>query len=237
MPSTVHITVWNEFLQEKTDEPVRKLYPDGMHVTIANHLNAQDGITAGTATLADPEHGLTDEVLVKTDVLIWWGHRAHHEVNDEIVERVASGVRGGMGLIVLHSAHFSKPFVHLMGTSCRMDHWDENGKWEKLWLNNPTHPIVEGIKNGTVIPETEMYSEPFDVPQPDELILTSSFESGEVFRSGCVWNRGKGKVFYFRPGHETYPIFYDPNVMRVITNACRWLASGDDQHRTPNIEL
>jgi len=221
--SQAQITVWNEFIQEKTDDDVRAIYPDGMHAAMAEHLRAEEDFDVQTATMDEPEHGLTEDVLERTDVLIWWGHRAHRDVADGIAERVAARVCAGMGLIVLHSAHFSKPFSRLMGTSCRMDHWKEDGRNERLWVVDPRHPIAAGVANGTVIPQTEMYSEPFDVPAPDELIFISSFESGEVFRSGCVWHRGKGDVFYFRPGHETYPVFHDANVIRILVNACRWM--------------
>lgn len=218
----IRVTVWNENRHEKTDERVRKLYPEGIHGALAGILRAQ-GMEVKTATLDQPEHGLTDAVLDNTDVLIWWGHLAHHEVSDSVVEEVAKRVLDGMGLIVLHSAHFSKIFRRLMGTSCDLK-WREIGEKERLWVVEPGHPIVEGIGEYIELPQTEMYGERFDIPAPDTLVFISWFAGGEVFRSGCCYNRGKGKVFYFRPGHETLPIFYNKDIQRVIINAVRWAA-------------
>jgi trehalose utilization protein len=218
---TVRVTVWNEFRHERLLDDVRRVYPDGIHATIARRLNKEPGITAATATLDEPEHGLTKERLENTDVLIWWGHMAHGEVRDEIVDRVHQRVLDGMGLIVLHSAHFAKVFRKLMGTNCSL-RWRESDDMERLWNCAPGHPITQGIGDYFELPATEMYGERFDIPEPDKLIFISWFEGGEVFRSGCVWERGNGKIFYFKPGHETYPIYHDPNVMQVITNAVRW---------------
>ena len=209
-------------MKRKT-KPSKKLYPDGIHQIIADHLNKQDGITAGTATLDEAEHGLTDEVLAKTDVLFWWGHAAHGEVQDEIVDRVQKRVLEGMGLIVLHSGHFSKIFKRMLGTNCSLK-WREAAEKERLWNLEPGHPITEGIGEFIELPNTEMYGERFDIPTPDKLIFVSWFEGGEVFRSGCVWERGHGRIFYFRPGHETYPIYHNAEVMQVLTNAARWAA-------------
>ena len=195
-----------------------------MHAVIAKFLGANADMVARTATLDEPEHGLTEEVLKQTDVLTWWGHMAHGEVKDDIVRRVHKHVLEGMGLIVLHSGHFSKIFKALMGTNCSLK-WREAGEKERLWNLKPGHPITEGIGEYFEIPNVEMYGERFDIPEPDELIFISWFQGGEVFRSGCAWQRGHGRVFYFRPGHETYPIFYNPNVQKVITNAARWAAA------------
>ncbi len=223
MSEAIRVTVWNEFRHEQEMEVCKKLYPEGMHAVIAEHLNKQPGIVARTATLDEPEHGLTEEVLAETDVLTWWGHAAHHEVKDEIVDRVQQRVLDGMGLIVLHSGHMSKPFRRLMGTGCML-RWREIGEKERLWVMNPAHPIVAGLGDYFELPHTEMYGERFDIPQPDELVFVSWFAGGEIFRSGCCFYRNKGKIFYFRPGHETFPIYYDENVMKVITNAVRWAA-------------
>ena len=221
MSDTIRVTVWNEFVHEKENEAVKKLYPDGMHKVIGAALGKQSDIECSYATLDMPEHGLTDEVLAKTDVLIWWGHRAHHLVENDIVTRVQERVLKGMGLIVLHSGHMSKIFRRLMGTSGGLK-WREVGERERIWNCAPGHPITQGIGDSMELPNTEMYGEPFGVPQPDQQIFISWFEGGEVFRSGCVWERGAGRIFYFRPGHETYPIFYNDEVMTVITNAVRW---------------
>ncbi|MBI4926658.1 MAG: ThuA domain-containing protein [Anaerolineae bacterium] len=222
MSSPIRVTVWNEGVHEKTHEEVRKVYPNGMHAVIAEALQGA-GFTTRTATLDEPEHGLTQEVLAQTDVLTWWGHMAHNRVEDAIADRVAKRVLEGMGLIVLHSGHMSKPFLRLMGTTGALK-WREIGERERLWVVDPTHPIVQGLEEQIVIEHEEMYGEHFDVPAPDQLVYVSWFQGGEVFRSGCCWNRGMGKIFYFRPGHETYPTYYQKEVQQVIINAVKWAA-------------
>lgn len=214
------VTVWNENRHEQINPVVSEIYPNGIHGTIAEFLT-KAGFEVKTATLDEPEHGLTDEVLHQTDVLVWWGHMAHEEVTDEIVEKVKQRVLGGMGLIVLHSGHFSKIFKTLMGTSCDLK-WREADEKERLWVVEPSHPIAEGISEFIELEREEMYGEHFDIPAPDELIFTSWFEGGEVFRSGCTYKRGNGKVFYFRPGHETYPTYHNKEIQRVIINAIQW---------------
>ncbi len=223
MTKKIHVTVWNEYRHEKTHKEVADVYPKGIHGQIAAFLGAQEDIETHTATLDEPEHGLTKEVLDNTDVLTWWGHMAHGEVEDRIVDRVQKRVLDGMGLIVLHSAHFSKIFKRLMGTNCSLK-WREVGERERMWVVNPAHPIVQGVGEYFEIPHVEMYGEFFDIPQPDALILISWFQGGEVFRSGAAYHRGKGKIFYFRPGHETLPIYYQEEVQRVMVNAVRWAA-------------
>jgi trehalose utilization protein len=218
----IRVTVWNEGRHEKTNEHIKKLYPEGMHAVIAKYLKAQ-GMEARTATLDDPEHGLTDDVLAKTDVLLWWGHMAHHEVKDAIVEKVYNRVLDGMGLICLHSAHFSKIFRKLMGTTCNLK-WREIGEKERLWVIEPGHPIAEGLGEYVEIEHEEMYGERFDIPDPDTLVFVSWFQGGEVFRSGCCYYRNQGKVFYFRPGHESYPTYHNETVLKIIANAVRWAA-------------
>lgn len=219
----IRVTVWNEFRHERKNETIAKLYPKGMHAVISEYLNNEEGIVAKTSTLDEPEHGLTEEVLNTTDVLIWWGHMAHKEVKDEVVDKVHKKVLNGMGLIVLHSGHFSNIFIRLMGTSCILK-WREAGEKERLWVSSPGHQIAEGLNDYFELEHEEMYGEHFDVPEPDNLVLISWFAGGDVFRSGCCYYRGKGKIFYFRPGHETYPTYYDKNVLKVITNAVKWAA-------------
>ncbi|KAB1188495.1 MULTISPECIES: ThuA domain-containing protein [Haloferax] len=221
----VTVTVWNEFRHERESEDVAAVYPDGIHTVVADALR-EGGNEVNTATLDEPEHGLSESVLDETDVLVWWGHKAHDEVDDEIVDRVTDRVRGGMGLLVLHSGHYSKPFKRLMGTSCSLK-WREAGEKERVWTVEPGHPIAEGLPESFEVPRAEMYGERFDIPAPDELVFLSWFEGGEVFRSGCCYTRGKGRIFYFRPGHETYPIYEQPEIRTVLTNAVDWAAPGD----------
>jgi trehalose utilization protein len=216
------VIVWNEFRQERSHDEVRALYPDGLHAPIAAALQAA-GCDVAVATLDQAEHGLSDAALVETDVLVWWGHVAHDEVSDTVVDRVQRRVLDGMGLVVLHSGHHSKIFRRLMGTSCNLK-WREAGERERLWVVNPAHPIAEGLDEAVVIEHEEMYGEFFDIPQPDSLVFVSWFQGGEIFRSGCCYERGRGRIFYFRPGHETYPTFFQPEVLRIVANAVHWAA-------------
>ena len=234
----IRVTVWGENVHEHKHQVVRDIYPDGMHECIAGGLRESGEFEARTATLQQPEHGLSKEVLAATDVLTWWGHAAHADVSDEIVARVQARVLEGMGLVVLHSGHFSKIFKRLMGTSCSLC-WREAGEKERIWVCNPGHPIARGLDRYFEIPHAEMYGEPFGIPTPDEQVFLSWFEGGEVFRSGCTWKRGNGKIFYFRPGHETYPIYHQPEVKLVLKNACRWAVPAGSSwvDRCPNIPL
>lgn len=224
MAKPIRVTVWNEFRHELHSEHIKGIYPNGIHGAIAEYLRQQAGLEVGTATLDEPEHGLTAEILNNTDVLTWWGHMAHGEVENAIVERVHKRVMEGMGLIVLHSGHFSKIFKKLMGTTCDLK-WREADETERLWVVQPGHPITAGIGEYIEIEKEEMYGEFFDIPQPEELIFVSWFEGGEVFRSGCTYTRGRGKIFYFRPGHETFPTYYNAEVLKVISNAVQWAAA------------
>lgn len=220
--ASLRVTVWNEYRHEKESPRIAQVYPQGIHGAIAEGLR-EHGLSVRTATLDEPEHGLTQQVLDETDVLTWWGHMAHGDVSDEIVDRVHKRVLEGMGLIVLHSGHFAKIFKRLMGTTCNLK-WREIGEHERVWVVNPAHPIAEGLSDHFVIPETEMYGEPFGIPEPDSLVFINWYQGGEVFRGGCTYYRGQGKVFYFSPGHETYPIYYQPEIRQVIYNAVRWAA-------------
>jgi trehalose utilization protein len=221
MPKPINVTIWNEFRHEKSDSRVAGIYPQGIHEALAKPLRLQADMAIHTATLDDPEHGLTDSVLARTDVLLWWGHRAHDEVTDAIVTKVQRCVLEGMGLIVLHSGHFSKIFRALMGTPCTLK-WREANDKERVWNVLPAHPIAAGLPDYFELGAEEMYGEPFSIPTPDELVFISWFTGGEVFRSGATWHRGHGKVFYFRPGHESFPSYHNAHVQRVIANAIRW---------------
>ena len=217
----IRITVWNEFFHEQTEDKVKAIYPEGIHKTIADFLGKDTEFTVRTATLEDPDCGLTDQVLADTDVLFWWGHLKHHAVPDEVAVRVQQAVLKGMGLVVLHSGHHSKPFKLLMGTPCNLT-WREEGDMERVWVVAPEHPIAQGIDRYFDLPHEESYGEPFSIPEPDKLVFIGWHEGGEVFRAGCCWRRGYGKVFYFQPGHETFPTFYDSRVQRILCNAARW---------------
>jgi len=220
---SIRVTVWNEYVAEKENAEVAAVYPRGIHHAIAEGLLPY-GFEVKTATLEQPEHGLSQEVLNHTDVLIWWGHLAHEQVLDEVVERVYRHVLGGMGLIVLHSGHFSKLFRKLMGTTCDLK-WREAKEKERIWIVDPAHPITAGLGEYVELQEEETYGEFFDIPAPDELVFVSWFQGGEVFRSGCAFYRRQGKIFYFRPGHETHPTYYQKEIRRIIANAVRWAAS------------
>lgn len=220
MANPLRVTVWNEFQHEKTHENVKQIYPDGIHNTIAAFLR-DAGFEVRTATLDEPEHGLSQSVLDSTDVMLWWGHMFHQNVSDEIVERVYERVLNGMGLIALHSSHYSKIFRKLMGTSCSLK-WRHDDR-ERVWVVSPGHPIAEGIGEYFELDE-EMYGEYFDIPEPETLVFVSWFRGGEIFRSGCCYSRGQGRIFYFRPGHEENPSYHNPSVQRVIVNAVNWAA-------------
>jgi trehalose utilization protein len=220
--NSLRITVWGENVHEHTSAKVKAVYPDGMHAVIAAGLRELlPGAAVTTATLQEPEHGLPDARLQETDVLTWWGHMAHDKVSDEVVKKVHARVLQGMGLIVLHSGHYSKIFRSLLGTTCSLT-WRDDGERERIWVCNPGHPIAQGIDKCFELETEEMYGEPFAIPAPEEQVFLSWFEGGEAFRSGCCWRRGNGSIFYFRPGHEAYPTFYNPNVRRVLANAAEW---------------
>lgn len=229
------IHVWNEGVHEARNQPetMVQMYPRGMHATIAEGLREHlPQASVSTSTLADAEHGLTEERLAQTDVLLWWGHIAHDQVSDEVVERVHRHVLGGMGLIVLHSGHFSKIFIKLMGTTCSLE-WRNEGERELVWTVDPTHPIAEGVPHPLIIPEQEMYGEFFDIPEPDSLVFISSFSGGEVFRSGVTYSRGRGRIFYFSPGDQDYPVYHQLEVQRVLANGVRWAAAEGSARQLP----
>jgi trehalose utilization protein len=233
----IRVTVWNEYRHERNEPAIAEVYPTGIHGALADGLTAAGGFDVRTATLDEPSHGLTDEVLATTDVMLWWGHQVHHLVDDAIVDKVQQQVLSGMGLIVLHSGHFSKIFRRLMGTNCSLT-WREADEKERLWVVEPSHPIMAGLPPYIELEKEEMYGERFDVPTPDKLLMVSWFQGGEVFRSCATWQRGHGQVVYFRPGHEEYPTYRNPQIMQVIANACRWAARSVniDTRKAPNVE-
>lgn len=219
----IRVTVWNEFRHEQTDEKVKEIYPKGIHECIADFLGKDTELSIRTATLDMPEHGLTEDVLSETDVLVFWNHMFQDEFQDEIAERVQNHVLAGMGLVVLHSGHYSKIMKRLLGTTMTL-RW-RHGDRERLFCTCPTHPIAQGIPPFFDIPQEEMYGEFFDIPKPDDIVFTGWFAGGEVFRSGCTFSRGLGKIFYFQPGHEEYPIYYISYIQKIIDNAVHWCYS------------
>ena len=224
MEKKIRITVWNEFKHEVENESIRAIYPAGIHSAIGEGLLQEGSFEVKYAWLEkDEDHGLSEEVLADTDVLIWWGHKAHKLVKDEIVDRVQKHILEGMGLIVLHSGHFSKIFRRMMGTTCSLI-WREASEKERIWTVEKAHPIAQGLPDHFELQHTEMYGERFDIPTPKDVVFITWYEGGEVFRSGCTFERGYGRIFYFAPGHETYPIFYDSNIRKVISNAAKWAA-------------
>jgi len=226
MADKIRVTIWNEYRHEKSEEAIAKIYPKGIHGAIGEFLGKNEDMEITLACLDDPEQGLPDEVLNNTDVLLWWGHMCHGEVNDALVEKIRQRVYvGGMGFIALHSGHHSKPFRAIVGTTGNLL-WGNNQK-EIIWNILPSHPIAAGIPQHFELPEEELYAEPFQIPQPDAHIFEGWYEHGYVFRSGVTYLRGAGKVFYFQPGHESCPSYYNENVQKIITNAVRWAKPND----------
>lgn len=223
----INVLIWNEYRHEKLQPAVAEIYPNGIHAAIGEYLMQDEDVTVRLASLDDPEQGLSEGSLAAADVLIWWGHMAHDEVSDEAVERVCRRVNSGMGFIGLHSAHHSKVFKRLCGTSCNLK-W-RHGDRERLWTVIPSHPIARGVPEHFELAKEEMYGEPFDIPAPDEVVFMGWFAGGEVFRSGVTYRRGAGRIFYFQPGHEEYPTFRDRNVLRVILNAVKWAAPSGNE--------
>ncbi len=233
----IRVLIYNEFRHEKDPNcRASEIYPEGIHKAIADFLGKEEDITVRTVTLDDIETGITREILRETDVILWWGHLAHGAVPDHIAEMVQEEVLNGMGAVFLHSAHKSKPFMRLMGTTCSLI-WRESDDLERIWVSAPYHPIARGLDAYFELPGEETYGEPFGIPTPEETVFIGWFTGGEVFRSGCTWQRGNGRVFYFQPGHETYPTYKDANVQKVILNAVRWVAPAcrvEDSMDCPN---
>ena len=219
----IRVLVWNEFVHELKNDIVKEIYPNGIHEAIAEFLGKEEDIEVKTAYLDQENCGITKEILDETDVLIWWGHIAHNKVPDEVATLVRDAVHEGMGAIFLHSAHHSKPFKALMGTSCNLT-WRETGDSEILWVIDPAHPITRGIDRFFKLDHEETYGEPFTIPNPDKVLLIGNYSGGEVFRSGVLYERVNGKIFYFQPGHETFPTFKVPEVQTIIKNAVRFVA-------------
>jgi trehalose utilization protein len=220
----IRVLVYNEFRHEKDSScKASEIYPLGIHTAIADFLGKEEDITVNTVTLDNIRAGITPEILKETDVIIWWGHMAHDEVPDEVAEAVQEAVLNGMGAVFLHSAHKSKPFLRLMGTSGSLT-WRESDDLTRVWVCSPSHPIAKGLGRYIELPADETYGEPFGIPEPQDTVFISWYSGGEVFRSGCTFRRDNGRIFYFQPGHETYPTYYNPEIQTVIKNAVRWAA-------------
>ncbi|MDR0697503.1 MAG: ThuA domain-containing protein [Christensenellaceae bacterium] len=218
----MNVTIWNEYHPSSKSGRVYKTYPDGIHVALNQIFEGNEELYNVTLVTQDePENGLTDLVLNGTDVLIWWGHIWQDNVLSSVADKVCKRVLDGMGAIFLNSAYGSKPFVKLMGTSCKAK-WRETDEKERLWVVDPSHPILSGIPETFIIEPETMIGEVFDIPTPDELLLLGWFPGGEVIRAGCTFKRGRGKIFYFQPGHETCPTYYNKNVKQIILNAVAW---------------
>ena len=217
----IRVTIWNEFHHEKTNDEAKALYPNGIHATIRDFLASDETLDIRLAALCDEDQGLPEDVLNQTDVLVWWGHMKHGEVSDELVERIRQRVYNGMGFVALHSAHHSKPFKAILGTTGNLA-WGREQK-AIIWNLCPSHPIAAGIPSNFTIFD-EMYGEPFFIPKPDDLIFGTWYEDGNIFRGGCTYTRGLGKIFYFHPGHETCPSFHNPYVQQIIHQGIHWAA-------------
>lgn len=228
----IRVTIWNEFIHERRNPDVTRIYPQGIHETIAAAFRPHKDFEVRTSTMDAPEQGLGASLLDSTDVLLYWGHAAHDDIRDEAVARLHARVLDGMGMIVLHSGHWSKIFKRLMGTTCAL-RYREAGERERVWNVNPGHPITEGLGSFIELPESEMYGEPFGIPLAEEQIFVSWFQGGEIFRGGNCWTRGSGRVFYFSPGHELYPIYHHPDIQRVLINAVRWARPRGRKAETP----
>lgn len=213
----MRILIYNEGVHD-SEECIRKVYPDGLHGALASALAEGNEVTV--TTVHDCEEIITPERLSQTDVMLWWGHMAHDRVSDRVAQCVGEAVQKGMGMVFLHSAHLSKPFRFLMGTSCTLK-WRDDDR-ERIWTCAPSHPIAQGIPESFELENEEMYGEHFDIPEPDETVFIGWFAGGEVFRSGVTFRRGLGKIFYFQPGHESFPTYYNPVVQQVLRNAVKW---------------
>lgn len=203
-----------------------EVYPNDVNAAVAEHLNEHDRFVARTVSIDDEAQGVPETALDAADALVWWGHLRHDDVTDETVDRIERHVRGGgLGFLSLHSAHYARPFTRLIDASGDLGdvRYEAPGEREELSVEAPDHPIAEGVED-FAIEHVEMFGEPFDVPEPETVVLRSEFEEGGWFRSCVTFEAGDGRAAYFRPGHEELRIYHQPEVRRVIANAVGWVA-------------
>ncbi len=240
----IQVLVWDE----NPSHAPRDIYPRSIRGAVADGLCefGRDEVVVRTAHQDEPEQGLSAAALAQTDVLVWWGHMRHSELNDAVIGRVAERVlHRGMGFVALHSAHYSKPFRTILDCTGHLKGgWSEADQPEEVRVCAPQHPIAHGVHDFTLASE-EMYGGPFDVPPPAVVVLQSYFPAtNRFFPSGIAWSvgagidpnfesgpgrgigqgEGVGRVFYFRPGHESVPTYFHTDVRRVLLNAVRWTA-------------
>lgn len=220
MEETINVLVWSE--QTAPEE----IYPNGINATIAEHLNERSEVVARKSGLPNPEQGVSGEQLEWADVLFWWGHVRHNDVTEETVDRVERAVReDGLGFVALHSGHYALPFKRLIGESGDLGgvRWEDPGEPEVIEAVAPDHPIANGIED-FALPRTEMFDEPFDIPEPDDVVFHSTFPDGGEFRSVVTFTFDKGRGAYIRPGHETVRIYHDRSIRRLLANIAQWAA-------------
>lgn len=222
MALDTNVLVWSE---ETVHDDV---YPNDINSAVAEHLNEHPEFVAQAVHIDEPDQGVSEDRLEWADALVWWGHARHDDVREETVDRVEEYVtEEGVGFLALHSAHYALTFKRLVGASGDLGEvrWEDipPGETEELEVVDPDHPIAAGVEDFT-LPEVEMFGEPFDVPEPDDVVLHSTFPEGGEFRSLCTFTFGAARGAYFRPGHEEFRIYHDENVRRVVANAVRWVA-------------
>jgi trehalose utilization protein len=217
-PGKVRVLLWSE-----QTEP-RDVYPTGISGALADHLNQHKEFEAKTAKLDDPDAGVGEAALAETDVLVWFGHKKHGAVPDDAVERVVKHIRErGMGFVGLHSTHFAKPLKKALNDTGAWSSYKNFGQPEQMWVVLPKHPIAKGLKDFT-IPKEEIYTEPFEVPEPEAVIVEGTWPSGHRNRECMVWTLDKGRFVYIRAGHEDYPIYFMPEMQTLVRNGVLWAA-------------